>query len=1199
MDGCTYQSSPQHYSAGQVYLGFLKITGGKITSAHEAVADRLNEGSLSEQELINNRYMRQELETDKKDQECKRRELLNRAYAKDQESKLRGAEASPTAVALPFMFHKVPTGPMNLEVPSASDDWAREALQSLGIKNERSYTATDTENMETDEVLAGVSQKLNAEVDKSVSSSEGRSLQKGGVPPSLLPQALPRLYSTTRPGDSSQQSRRYGTRPGAGLCGYTTSAAYGDPHYSTWLPKTIQSAEQRQPSVFLSATSPEVSEQTLQDAGFIGHWPVQIPKPLQHHEADNDRAASQSTSFQQKGPAFPQRPITEDKSSPICAQNCRKQPETGVTINHDPGNELTAPFNIHNSQARGILALQDYHLELMALERKNKERLLKARREQDAACQGPDGQLTINSTSPPQQHPQGTKPILVGTYSTFQPSYLQNQPSLVTPVTLQLPQQKRPYQPPKPVLQATQWCPQPIHSQQLPGPKLPFQKANPQRVIPMLPRVQQLPQQANLQPKAKNPLLVTQQQRQWLQARTQRNFQDLLITVAQNYGCDPATVPQPERLMCEQRARRDAMENIAVDRIEKWGPYCEDPARAARDLETLQNEVRTIGKATQIQFMHCGGEGKQSDGVTAKNSPFERRGGLVNVSSAPPGLSSSMSSQLAQKPLSSQPDFPRSDWQELQKQQRQSQQAYQPRVVKTELHDHDLSGLLRGTAMRNDITSQPRSLRTYSHQLHNLTGITTMALRPMLDPGTGSKSQSRNLGQPEGYAHLESERTREPRQHRPRSKAEPNRRTDESKLDSYKKMATSAFAQDRERREKKNFDLSRALEGSFRVEQEKLLASAEAYVRYMNYPGLCDTVNRLRDRQRRIFDDAVAKEEQGDGERGMRGGEDEDFITIKEEEEDRGEERKRERNELGRVPSFEEGEEGEGEESIEEETSTRGQLAKPHNPSIALIHEGSTHSDSRKNNEVKPPTPAPQTEPFLPQEQSRTWTYRHCAHSLKETARFLLYRDAHVYLRRAAPSVSVVAHHLRTLELVDIEYVENVTGLCLERFKPHQSRLWTFREGMQDVAITASFLDARDGYVSLRRRCDVGLSFFHRRAVDFEARDQRYIAGSLKADEGRGGVDMAKVDSSEEGVMEVVEDLAASRVGEGDGEGRVGNGEGEGRAHVSEDDMEWESVDGEEGGVDVEEQSEGGESWFEVDEVMGMEEGKGREGMGY
>lgn len=84
----------------------------------------------------------------------------------------------------------------------------------------------------------------------------------------------------------------------------------------------------------------------------------------------------------------------------------------------------------------------------------------------------------------------------------------------------------------------------------------------------------------------------------------------------------------------------------------------------------------------------------------------------------------------------------------------------------------------------------------------------------------------------------------------------------------YKDMAANAFDQDRERRKRKNLNLFLSLEPGFKVAQDRLLESTEAQSRCLRYPTFCDAVNRLRDQQRRTFDDAMAKErdeKQGDG----------------------------------------------------------------------------------------------------------------------------------------------------------------------------------------------------------------------------------------------------------------------------------------------------------------------------------------------
>ncbi len=115
----------------------------------------------------------------------------------------------------------------------------------------------------------------------------------------------------------------------------------------------------------------------------------------------------------------------------------------------------------------------------------------------------------------------------------------------------------------------------------------------------------------------------------------------------------------------------------------------------------------------------------------------------------------------------------------------------------------------------------------------------------------------------------------------------------ESAVNAYKCMAVKAFDQDRERRKKKHLKLFSSLEPGFRIAQDQTLKSIEALIRYVRYPGFCDAVNRLRDHQRRIFDEALAREGQEKTGEGLEaGGLKEGKMDHNEKASDQGEQRK-------------------------------------------------------------------------------------------------------------------------------------------------------------------------------------------------------------------------------------------------------------------------------------------------------------------
>lgn len=115
----------------------------------------------------------------------------------------------------------------------------------------------------------------------------------------------------------------------------------------------------------------------------------------------------------------------------------------------------------------------------------------------------------------------------------------------------------------------------------------------------------------------------------------------------------------------------------------------------------------------------------------------------------------------------------------------------------------------------------------------------------------------------------------------------------ESAVNAYKCMAVKAFDQDRERRKRKHLKLFLSLEPGFRIAQDQTLKSIEALIRYVRYPGFCDAVNRLRDHQRRIFDEALAREgQEKTGEGFEAAGLQEGKMDHNEKASDQGEERK-------------------------------------------------------------------------------------------------------------------------------------------------------------------------------------------------------------------------------------------------------------------------------------------------------------------
>ncbi len=129
----------------------------------------------------------------------------------------------------------------------------------------------------------------------------------------------------------------------------------------------------------------------------------------------------------------------------------------------------------------------------------------------------------------------------------------------------------------------------------------------------------------------------------------------------------------------------------------------------------------------------------------------------------------------------------------------------------------------------------------------------------------------------------------------------------------------------------------------------------------------------------------------------------------------------------------------------------------------------------------------------IPEQQTRNWIYRHGAYTFHERAQFIQYRHGYIYLRNIAAGVSMLARHLRCFDEADIEYVEQLTGLRLDHFKPDSARLWMFGKGWDAMAVEARLLDYRDGYVSLWPTGNTGPEFLYKRIEDFTKEDMRYI----------------------------------------------------------------------------------------------------------
>ncbi len=154
----------------------------------------------------------------------------------------------------------------------------------------------------------------------------------------------------------------------------------------------------------------------------------------------------------------------------------------------------------------------------------------------------------------------------------------------------------------------------------------------------------------------------------------------------------------------------------------------------------------------------------------------------------------------------------------------------------------------------------------------------------------------------------------------------------------------------------------------------------------------------------------------------------------------------------------------------------------------------------RKQYEAESKTREPKPTFTIPEQQPRTWIYRHGAYTFHERAVFIQYRHGYIYLRNIAAGVSMLARHLRCFGKADIEHVEQLTGLCLDHFKPDSPRMWTLGHESDTMTIEARFLDYRDGYVNLEPTGAEGAKFVHRRIQDFNKGDMKYIGGIRSRD---------------------------------------------------------------------------------------------------
>lgn len=209
----------------------------------------------------------------------------------------------------------------------------------------------------------------------------------------------------------------------------------------------------------------------------------------------------------------------------------------------------------------------------------------------------------------------------------------------------------------------------------------------------------------------------------------------------------------------------------------------------------------------------------------------------------------------------------------------------------------------------------------------------------------------------------------------------------------------------------------------------------------------------------------------------------------------------------------------------------------------------------RKQYEAESKIQEPKPTYTIPEQQPRTWIYRHGAYTFRERAQFIRYRHGYIYVRHVAAGVSsMLARHLRCFDQSDIEHVEQLTGSCLDHFKPDTPRMWRFGQGADAVVVEATFLDFRDGYVSLRLRGTEGVGFLYKRIQEFGKGDMGYIGSVRRRD----------FEMSRAGAGGVVEG----------GKGRGGDGRGDGGDEGTVEGQDWDRV---EVGVEAREEVEVGD----------------------
>ncbi len=457
---------------------------------------------------------------------------------KPEEGKQPIPKDSPRSVALPLRLRVTPTAPMKPKVPSSSESWGKSTLQSLGLGNQLPLTMTDGEDMFPGEVTAGATHKLAAELDNSVGNSEGCSLHKEQSPPSPYGANYPlfqgpKVSCLSGPVASSPQPPHSAEDDETSSCNTMC-----DP----WLTSNVRQPMQPLVPSFSGPASPKVSEQTLRDSGLAGVWPGSGPVRRQQAEIHPaDSLIHECTAFRQVRTAGRQKAMNVYAPIPTHIQRqevegdiCRPDVYRGA----NPRMQLQGPAstNVANGQAGENHDLQTYNTQLMLLEQQNKKRLLKARREHDAAdieCEGPAG---INDAlQAPKHHSQMEA------------------------------QQQPPQQQANTVQQFAQQ-----HSQ----PKGPQQ----QQSEPVLPSVKE--------------------QWQWLRGRTNQRFQALLTSAAQKYGGNTAAVPPSVRLDCLQRAKLMAEEQIPMDYIMKCEPDIRDPKQVNQGLPDHGTQAEPQSKSS-------------------------------------------------------------------------------------------------------------------------------------------------------------------------------------------------------------------------------------------------------------------------------------------------------------------------------------------------------------------------------------------------------------------------------------------------------------------------------------------------------------------------------------------------------------------------------------------------------------------------